>query len=95
MIEETPFYTRTLAKLYVRQGHYDQAVQIYKHLLNENPGDTGLVRSLNEIEIKLKAIEKSGNRQSVDLFCRWIDLLNRNSCLKKLNNLQQHFKAPQ
>jgi tetratricopeptide (TPR) repeat protein len=95
MIQDTPFYTQTLAKLYVRQGHYNKAIQIYKHLLNENPGDTGLIRSLNEVETKLKEIEKSGNRQSIDLFYQWIDLLNRNNCLKKLNKLQQCLKIPQ
>ncbi len=36
-----PIRTATMAKIFVQQGHYDKAIEIYRHLLKEGTGPPG------------------------------------------------------
>jgi tetratricopeptide (TPR) repeat protein len=45
-----PVYTRTLAELYVRQGFTDQALDVYRHLLAEEPEAQDLRDRVSELE---------------------------------------------
>jgi hypothetical protein len=49
----TPFVTETMAELYVQQGHLDQALEVYRKLVNLHPNDAALAARLREIEAKL------------------------------------------
>ncbi len=46
-------YTETLARLYMRQGHVDKALRIYRHLAAQEPGDLDLQDQINAIEHQL------------------------------------------
>lgn len=46
----TAFVTETMAELYVKQGHRDQALDVYRQLVQRNPGDATLARRLRELE---------------------------------------------
>jgi tetratricopeptide (TPR) repeat protein len=48
-----PFVTETMAELYLKQGHRDQAMDVYRQLIEQSPRD----ESLRE---KLAALEASG-----------------------------------
>ncbi len=45
--------TPTLAELYVKQGHFDQAARIFARLLAKRPGDQGLLAKLGECQRRL------------------------------------------
>ena len=45
-----PFITETLAELYLQQGFRDEALSIYRQLLDRNPGDAGLKARIGAIE---------------------------------------------
>jgi hypothetical protein len=46
----TPFSSSTLAELYFRQGLVDRAVEVYRQLLDEEPGNERARSRLAEIE---------------------------------------------
>ncbi len=48
--EEEEIVTRTLAEIYVRQGHVAKAVEVYRRLSEEDPGDVSLVERIAELE---------------------------------------------
>lgn len=43
-------WTRTMAELYVRQGHPDRAVRIYRRLAEERPDDSSITSRLADLE---------------------------------------------
>ncbi len=47
-----PLVTRTMAELYVRQGFIDRAVEVYRQLVEREPGDDGIRRRLAELEAR-------------------------------------------
>jgi tetratricopeptide (TPR) repeat protein len=44
-----PIFTRTMADLYARQGLVERAVEVYRHLLAEDPDDTEVAERLAEL----------------------------------------------
>lgn len=42
--------TRTLAEIYVRQGHVAKAVEVYRRLSEEDPGNGSLAERIDELE---------------------------------------------
>ena len=44
------FVTETMAELYVKQGHREQALEVYRQLVQRNPDDTALAGRLRELE---------------------------------------------
>lgn len=40
--ESGPFVTETMAELYLQQGHREEALRVYRALLEQRPGDPGL-----------------------------------------------------
>ncbi len=46
-------YTETLARLYMRQGHVDKALRIYRYLAAQQPGDLDLQDQITAIEHQL------------------------------------------
>jgi hypothetical protein len=53
---ESGVVTETMAELYAAQGLQARAVEIYRSLLEERPGDERLVRRLAELERKADAV---------------------------------------
>jgi hypothetical protein len=43
-------YTETLARLYAKQGLYDQALRIYRHLLQTQPDNLEWQRTITALE---------------------------------------------
>ena len=44
------FVTETMAELYVKQGHREQALEVYRQLVQRNPDDAALAGRLRELE---------------------------------------------
>ncbi len=74
-------WTATLARLYARQGLWDQAVPIYRELLAREPERRDLREELARAEAHLAA-DRAG-----DLLRRWIDLLFHYRRLRLLRRL--------
>jgi hypothetical protein len=77
-------FTRTMARVYAQQGHYDQAVMIYRHLLAESPHDETLIKALADAEAQLAAQQKTQRRDLVHLTRRWIRLLQARKDVERL-----------
>ncbi|HEU4988395.1 MAG TPA: tetratricopeptide repeat protein [Gemmatimonadaceae bacterium] len=45
-----PFATETMAELYRSQGHFDEALRVYRQLLSQKPGDAVLQAKVAELE---------------------------------------------
>ena len=44
------FVTETMAELYLQQGHRDEALRVYRALLDKRPGDAGLLAKVASLE---------------------------------------------
>jgi hypothetical protein len=54
--------TNTLAELYISQGFYDKAIEIYQGMLNDRPGNTALLQKLEQIRAMDSAADKGRER---------------------------------
>jgi hypothetical protein len=50
--------TNTLAELYISQGFYDKAIEIYQGMLNDRPGNAALQQKLEQIRAMAGASDK-------------------------------------
>jgi tetratricopeptide (TPR) repeat protein len=64
-----PILTETMAELYLRQGHKDDAVRVYQALLAQRPGDGRLQRRLAELTAPSRA---AAGGQSAGAFLKGI-----------------------
>jgi YesN/AraC family two-component response regulator len=87
-MNETAFYTATMAKVYADQGYFEKSAEIYRHLLKLEPDRQELKEALLDVEQKIKAETKRHPRDLTPLFEKWLDLLLRRSNLQKLKKLQ-------
>jgi len=87
MPTEPEFYTQTMAKVYADQGHYEEAAEIYRHLLEKDPGQPELKEALAEIEMILSQTPSPTAKKLVPLFREWIDLAFKYRNLKKLKQI--------
>lgn len=53
MAGKDPLTTATLADIYVSQGFFDRALNIYLNLLNDNPDNAELKRKLSDLRLKM------------------------------------------
>lgn len=59
--------TRTLADLYIEQGYIQEAFEIYKEILRENPDDQHLKKMVQELIAKLEKTEtKKGQKGTME-----------------------------
>ena len=54
----TAFVTETMAELYVKQGHHEQAIEVYRQLVQLHPNDSGLAARLRALEDSGKTVEQ-------------------------------------
>ena len=88
MIQDNDFKTATMARVYSSQGHYEKAVEIYKHLLECEPDRQDLARALAGVEKKLHKKEKGSNENLAVLFNTWVDLILRYKRMRYLRKIK-------
>lgn len=49
-----PILTKTLAEIYLKQGHLKEAYEIYLALLKKDPSDPDLQQRLKELKLRLE-----------------------------------------
>jgi len=88
MIPDNDFKTATMARVYSGQGHYEKAVEIYKHLLKCEPDRQDLARALVEVEKKLHEKANGSNEDLGALFNTWVDLILRYKRMRYLRKIK-------
>lgn len=85
-----PIKTATMAKIFSQQGHFDEAIEIYRHLLKQNPERLDLAEALARTEEKrrLQSVPASGD--IVSILSAYIRLLLAYRQLADLQTLQSH-----
>ena len=88
MIKDDIFNTKTMAKVHAEQGNLGKAAEIYKYLLEQEPGRQDLIDALSEIEKK----DFNKNRENLSrLLSEWINLLLKYNGMQKLKKLQRYL----
>ena len=82
-------YTLTMAKVYAGQGHWKKAVDIYRHLVMEEPERKDLREALSEAEEAMVAQGGGHLEELAPLLQTWIKLQTRYHHLKKLKKIGQ------
>ena len=88
MNNDKVFYTKTMAKIYADQGNLGKAAEIYRYLLELEPGRKDLIDALSEVE---KRLFEKDPEDLVKLFSNWVDLLLKHHGLHKLKKLQNYL----
>ena len=91
MNNQTDFYTKTMASVYVKQGYFAKASEIYRYLLKHNPESQELNDLLSEVEKKLNQKEKKDREILEKLFRKWIYLQLSYNRLQKLKKFKQYL----
>jgi len=92
MSEDTDFYTETMAKVYIDQGHLKKAAEIYQYLLKISPDKPDLVRALSDLSERITKNRQNKTSRLVNLFSQWIDLVHRYKQLQQLKKLRRDLK---
>jgi hypothetical protein len=71
----TPFSSSTLAELYLRQGLVDRAVEVYKQLLVEEPGNERARSRLAELERTAPPDSRSARRRQLERMIAGLEAL--------------------
>ncbi len=93
MSEDIAFYTKTMAKVYIDQGHLKKAAEIYQYLLKITPDKPDLVRALSDLEEQITKNRQNNTSRLVNLFSQWIDLVHRYKQLQQLKKLQRYLST--
>ncbi len=88
MNNDKVFYTKTMAKIYADQGNLGKAAEIYRYLLELEPGRRDLIDALSEVD---KRLFEKDPEDLVKLFSKWVDLLLKHYGLHKLKKLQNYL----
>lgn len=67
-----PVVTETMAELYLRQGHREEALQVYQALAAQRPGDARLRRKVAELSAPPQRGRTSGSGQTAGAFLKGI-----------------------
>ena len=94
MQEDTTFYTATMARVLAGQGRYDEALQIYRHLLSKSPRDADLMAAMETVRARAEAA--APHWPSVSRVIRqWVRLLLKHRALRQLEKIRVSVSAPE
>ncbi|RLC29744.1 MAG: hypothetical protein DRH32_06865 [Deltaproteobacteria bacterium] len=96
MKDDPVFYTESMAALCARQGYFEKSAQIYRYLLERDPGRDDLAKALAEVENAMQkpgqdADGQPGNRLE-SLIETWITLLVESNIQKKFDEIREGIK---
>lgn len=75
---EPAFATKTIAELYIRQGHNAKAIKVLKKMVLENPSDSWAIAALNKLEGETKLpLSHNSAKTTAALKARKIHTLER------------------
>lgn len=89
MTQQRQHYTLTMARLLADQGHWQEAADIYRHLLRESPDREELSAALAEAERHLREPSPKTAADLSSLFEEWIGLAFKAQRMRRLRQWQQ------
>jgi pentatricopeptide repeat protein len=89
MVADRSRGTLTLARLLAAQGHWEDAIQIYRQMLVDEPERRDIARALSEAEQQFYAAQRPRSRGAADLLAEWFDLLLQQDRLRRLKRLKK------
>ncbi|MFC1858732.1 hypothetical protein ACFL9U_12020 [Thermodesulfobacteriota bacterium] len=92
MIDDPQFYTKTMAKIYAEQKLYEKSAEIYRYLLNKEPGQQDITEALAEVEKKITDTGSANDPHLVALFDNWITLMFACHKVEKLRKLRHELE---
>lgn len=81
-------YTLTMAQVYAGQGHWEKAVEIYRHLAGEQPGREDLQDALRVAQEHLEQVGAKQLEDLAPLLETWLKLQTRVHQLQKLKKIK-------
>lgn len=70
--------TKTLAEIYMKQGHLREAYEIYRILHQKNPQDEEVINKLNELEKKLEDSKYQSPKQEIlNILTKWLENIEK------------------
>ena len=93
MAEDSPIRTATMARIYSAQGHYQEAAEIYRYLLQREPQRSDLAEALAAAEANALKTDVRPRRDLAALFSEWVRLLLRLRQLRSLEELQRTLSS--
>ncbi len=61
--------TKTLAEIYLKQGHFREAYRIFRLLLEKDPSDPDLIKRVSELDEKLRP---PSTEEQVETLKHWL-----------------------
>ena len=93
MNKQTDYYTKTMAKIYFKQGHYTKATEIYRYLLKDAPESQELRDLLSEVMRKDNEKKKKDREILEKLFSKWIFLQLSYDRIQKMKDIENIYKT--
>lgn len=93
MADEKAIQTATMAGIYVDQGYYEKAADIYKFLLEKDPDRQELADALAEIRQKQIQKKHGNGKDLARLLDEWFTLLLRYHQLQQLKKLKNYLNG--
>ena len=90
MTDRTIFFTQTMARVHAKQGNLDQAAEIYRYLIKQEPERDDLVSELADIEKQL--LETAPDHLGT-LFEKWFELIFSHNRIQKLRQLEKGYTS--
>ena len=90
-MEDTEFYTATMAKVYADQGYTEKALEIYRYIFDREPERSDIADAIERLEAKLSIEAPAIDNRILGLFHEWVALIltdDRLASLKKLKKIQ-------
>lgn len=78
-----------MASIYARQGYIREAIDIYRHLLKQQPDCREIIEAIAELEAGCQIPGSGPLSKVIPLVSEWIDLLLRYAAIQKLKGLRQ------
>ena len=70
------FKTKTMARIFVEQGQYRKAIQVYRYLLKTNPDQQDVKAELAAVSRKLVYNDSGMNQKDLEpLYRNWVCLV--------------------
>jgi hypothetical protein len=91
MAQDSEIRTATMAKIYTAQGHYEIAAEIYRDLLQQDPGRRDLTQALAEVEKRRLEKLSDSKKNLAPLFGKWIKLLLRYKQIQDLEKIKHRI----
>jgi len=91
MSKDLNLCTKTMADIYVRQGYFQKAIEIYRHLLQIEPHRRDIKDALQAAENQAMKNCAVKSDDLLPLFAEWFDLVRKYNDLQKLKRCLKKY----